>query len=117
MLAKISLNGMPKNKVISQWIEREVFSNKIWFMNNIWEKVFKSGLNKLCGSQPLKNFKGYGLLEIFERLPSTKFTWSTLEYFASSLTRIYGVKEDAFKTTISLKCMEQNNILSNCIPQ
>ena len=25
-----------------------------------WDKVFKSGLSKFCGRQPLKNFKGYG---------------------------------------------------------
>ena len=28
----------------------------------IWEKVFKSGPSKVCGRQPLKNLKGYGLL-------------------------------------------------------
>ena len=28
----------------------------------IWDKVFKSALSKFCGRQPLKNFKGYGLL-------------------------------------------------------
>ena len=28
----------------------------------IWDKVFKNRLNKFCGRQPLKNFKGYGLL-------------------------------------------------------
>ena len=30
---------------------------------NIWDKVFKSRLSKFCGRQPLKNFKGYGLLK------------------------------------------------------
>ena len=30
-----------------------------------WDKVFKSGLSKFCGGQPLKNLKGYGLLSIF----------------------------------------------------
>ena len=29
---------------------------------NKWDKVFKSGLSKFCGRQPLKNFRGYGLL-------------------------------------------------------
>ena len=28
-----------------------------------WDKVFKSGLSKFCGRQPLKNLKGYGLLK------------------------------------------------------
>ena len=34
----------------------------------IWDKVFKSGPTKICGTQPLRNF-----------------TWSTLEYFVPSL--------------------------------
>ena len=29
----------------------------------IWDRVFKSGLTKFCGRQPLKNLKGYGLLK------------------------------------------------------
>ena len=29
---------------------------------NIWDKVFKNGPSKICGSQPLKNLRGYGLL-------------------------------------------------------
>ena len=28
-----------------------------------WDKVFKDGPSKTCGRQPLKNLKGYGLLE------------------------------------------------------
>ena len=27
---------------------------------NIWDKVFKSGLSKFCGREPLKNLKWYG---------------------------------------------------------
>ena len=30
---------------------------------NIWDKVFKDGPSKICGRQPLKNLKGYGLLK------------------------------------------------------
>ena len=33
----------------------------------IWDKVFKSGPSKICGRQPLKNVKGYGLLNGFLR--------------------------------------------------
>ena len=41
-----------------------------WFKRVIWEKVFKSGLNKFCGRQLLKNFKGHGLLkQIWSCLP------------------------------------------------
>ena len=52
----------------------------------------KSGTIKICGRQPLKNLKVYGLpkqtirqtipLQIFQGLSSTNFTWSILEYFA-----------------------------------
>ena len=29
----------------------------------IWDKVFKNGPGRICGSQPLKNLKGYRLLK------------------------------------------------------
>ena len=30
---------------------------------NIWDKVFRDGPSKTCGRQPLKNWKGHGLLK------------------------------------------------------
>ena len=30
-------------------------------MNLKWDEVFKNGPSKICGRQPLKNMKGYGL--------------------------------------------------------
>ena len=30
---------------------------------NTWNKVFKNGSSKICGRQPLKNLKVYGLLK------------------------------------------------------
>ena len=30
-------------------------------LTNIWVKVFKNGLSKICGRQPLKNLKCYDL--------------------------------------------------------
>ena len=42
---------------------------------NIWDKVSKIGISKICGRQPLKNLKGYGL-----------FTWSALEYLVPFMT-------------------------------
>ena len=43
--------------------------NKKWSSVNahskvsiIWDKVFKNGPSKICGRQPLKSLKGYGLL-------------------------------------------------------
>ena len=56
-------------------------------LSNKWDKVFKNRLSKICGRQPLKNLKGYGLLEPDHTPPSflkaglTNFTWSILEYF------------------------------------
>ena len=29
----------------------------------MWVKLFKNGPSKICGRQPLKNFKGYGLIK------------------------------------------------------
>ena len=50
------------------------YSIIIWRMLNIWVKVFKNGPSKLCGKQPSKSLKWYGL-------PSTNFTCSIFEYF------------------------------------
>ena len=30
---------------------------KVKFVNNIWKKVFKTGLSKICGRQLLKKFE------------------------------------------------------------
>ena len=38
---------------------------KVEGLRNIWDKVFKNGPSKICGRQPLKNVKGYGLLGPF----------------------------------------------------
>ena len=52
-----------------------------------WDKVFKNGPSKICGRQPLKSLKEYGLLkqtispQIFEGFSSINFTWSVLEHF------------------------------------
>ena len=36
--------------------------------NYIWDKVFKNGPSKICGTQPLKNLKGYGLLNTLSHI-------------------------------------------------
>ena len=38
-------------------------SHTLLIMLVIWHKEFNSGPCKVCGGQPLKNLKGYGLLE------------------------------------------------------
>ena len=56
-----------------------------------WDKVSKNGSSKLCGRQPLKNLKWYGLpkqtisLQFFKRLSCANFTWSIFEYFVPSV--------------------------------
>ena len=32
-------------------------------MKRIWDKVFKTGPSKVCGRQPSKNLKGYGMFK------------------------------------------------------
>ena len=60
-----------------------ITSSKI--LKIIWDKVFKNEPSKICGRQPLKDLKQYGLLkqslESFSRLSSTNFTCSILKYF------------------------------------
>ena len=54
---------------------------------HIWDNVLKNEPSKLCGRQPLKNLKLYGVLketislQILKRLSLRSFTWSILQYF------------------------------------
>ena len=45
---------------------------------NMWDKVFKNGLSKICGRQPLKSH----IPSSFPYMSSIHFTGSILEYFA-----------------------------------
>ena len=58
---------------------KENFRKKSLVHHFTWDKVLKNGPSKICGRQPLKNLKWYGLLF------STNFTWFILEYFFSFL--------------------------------
>ena len=49
--------------------------------NNICDKVFKNGLNKICRRQLCS--EQTITYSVFYRLSSTNFTWSILEYFVS----------------------------------
>ena len=78
-----------------------------------WGKVFKSGLRKFCGRQPLKNLK---------RLSSTKFTQSTLEYFVPSkefmvfnLISVVYVREKCISLKILRDTKKYRNILLNSL--
>ena len=44
---------------------------------NIWDKVFNNGPSKICGREPLKNLKGYGLLKATATTTSTLYIRST----------------------------------------
>ena len=46
------------NKLI-QIVTSEINMINTWSI--IWDKVFKNGPSKICGRQPLKNLKEYGL--------------------------------------------------------
>ena len=41
----------------------EYLSHGLLLLTHIWDKVFKNGSSKICGRQPLKKLKGYGVLE------------------------------------------------------
>ena len=56
--AEVMLPGKDKIGTEEKELER-IFND-----SDIWDKVFKNGLSKVCGRQPLRNF-----------------TWPILEYF------------------------------------
>ena len=60
-------------KLLYGWVSQLIKNKKIVFQKIVlmvstqakhhkWEKVFKNGPSKICGRQPLKNLKEYGLL-------------------------------------------------------
>ena len=51
--------------------------HNVFFVGQLWDKVFKNGPSKICGRQPLKNF-----------------TWSILEYFVPDVPA-YAVSGEA----------------------
>ena len=55
-----------------------------WLKIYIWDKVFKNGPSKICGRQPLKNLKEYGLLSLSTIFPAfTAFTAFVAEWLCS----------------------------------
>ena len=45
-------------KEYPDFLETSKMSHFVIIVNK-WDKVFKCGLSKFCGRQPLKNFKGW----------------------------------------------------------
>ena len=54
-----------KNKLKSDAKCETILSKFECLHKYIWDKVFKNGLSKICGRQPLKNLKEYDLLGPF----------------------------------------------------
>ena len=74
------------------WKPRIIFAE----LMDIWVQIFKSGPSKICGRQPLKNLKWYGLI----RQSSTDFTWSILKYLNSYIHSFnFFKKRQPWKTT------------------
>ena len=64
-LVKQAYDYSESQKSYSFTVFCKVHSFVIWIISSkvIWDEVFKSGLSKICGRQPLKSLKGYGLLK------------------------------------------------------
>ena len=68
--SKYELSGSATSVFVKNIIFNNRFSmtaTKIWLqlfsrLSFIWVKVFKNGPSKICGRQPLKNLKWYGML-------------------------------------------------------
>ena len=57
-MESLSINFLKKEAAIYFFIlSYLIFSDKRKL--DIWDKVFKGGLSKFCGRQPLKNLKGW----------------------------------------------------------
>ena len=51
-ISEASCKNSKRLKVVNYFPEK---------LHNRWNKVFKNGPSKICGRQPLKSLKGYGL--------------------------------------------------------
>ena len=72
-------------------IDKKVCSllqTKTWIMRQNWDKVFKNGPRKLCGTQSLNILNGYHIPSNL-RLSSTNFTYSILECFVPNANQVY----------------------------
>ena len=101
----IPLNGSKYSRK-DQICGRQPSKNLKWY--DMLDKVFKNRPSEICWRQPSKNLKWYGLLkrtislQNFQRLSSTNFTWSILEYF---------VPNEAALKTLKLFCICKKNLL------
>ena len=64
-----SLIGLVVWILLKCWfVSYNLFYVFIFNVTNIWIKVFKNAPSKICGRQPLKNFKWYGLLSCIPQI-------------------------------------------------
>ena len=76
-----------------------------------WDKVFKNGASKICGKEPLKNLKGYGLLNIFWKIE--KCRRYPASYYGVVLTGSYMMATLAFND-LKFSCdLSQELIIKN----
>ena len=77
-----------------------------------WDKVFKNEPSDICGRQPLKNLKGYGLLkqtislQIFYRLSFANFTKPILEYFVPNVPLLIFFLENWYESPNFFKVLQ-----------
>ena len=62
IFAFIKLNAIKKQNFKQNQLENALLASHHQ-TDTLWDKVFKNGPSEICGRQPLKNLKGYGLLK------------------------------------------------------
>ena len=70
--------------VITNLKNQAAILQRVYLIEIIWDKVFKNGPSKICGRQPLKNLKGYGLLRKGNMILKKMYFPSTSRFFKLS---------------------------------
>ena len=60
---KFKDRGFESHVILTWYLEPKNRCAAINITYHIWDKVFKNGLSKICGRQPIKYLKEYGLLK------------------------------------------------------
>ena len=71
-----SYESKSRNKIRRKFLvvrERERINCQVWVWRKIWVNVFKNGSGKICGRQPLKILKWYGLWSITSKFLKAVF--------------------------------------------
>ena len=85
--------------------------------NDIWEKVFKNGPSEICGRQPLKNLKWYGLLKsilcIVDNMPKKLWTYWFVSGSAISEEGFQKLENILFPFAVSMDRTSQPMLKNN----